>query len=109
MVGARGATFYKEYTSVRYAAPTVEHVWSTARNLGYGKYFINRSGGSVVDDHFYVIRGRNIPCLDIINYDPDTPHGFGHYWHTQHDTMDNIDRETLKAVGQTVLHVIFRN
>jgi Zn-dependent M28 family amino/carboxypeptidase len=106
MVGARGATFYREHTSVRYAAPMVENVWATARNLGYGKYFINHSGGSVLDDHYYVIRGRNIPCLDIINYNPDTPHGFGHYWHTLHDTMDNIDRQTLKAVGQTVLHVI---
>jgi hypothetical protein len=106
MAGARGATFYKELTSVRYAAPMVEKVWTAARNLGYGKYFINRNGGSVIDDHCYVIRGRNIPCLDIINYDPDTPLGFGHYWHTRHDTMDNIDRETLKAVGQTVLHVI---
>ncbi|MDR2041945.1 MAG: M28 family peptidase [Tannerella sp.] len=109
MVGARGATFYKEYTSVRYAAPMVENVWTTARSLGYGKYFINRNGGNVVDDHLYVIRGRNIPCLDIINYDPDSPLGFGHYWHTQHDTMDNIDRETLKAVGQTLLHVLFNH
>ena len=108
MVGSKGATFYKEYTSVRYAAPVVENVWATARELGYGKYFINRSGGSVVDDHQYVIRGRNIPCIDIINYDPDSRSGFGAYWHTHNDTMANIDRETLKAVGQTVLHVIFK-
>lgn len=109
MVGARGATFYKEHTSMRYAAPMVENIWTTARNLGYGKYFINRNGGGVVDDHYYVIMGRNIPCLDIINYDPDRSHGFGDYWHTQQDTMDNIDRETLKAVGQTVWHVIRNN
>jgi hypothetical protein len=109
MVGARGATFYKEHTSVRYAVPMVENVWTTARNLGYGKFFINRNGGGVTDDHSYVIAGRHIPCLDIINYDPDAPHGFGSYWHTRHDTMDNIDRETLKAVGQTVLHVIYNH
>ncbi|MDR3260677.1 MAG: M28 family peptidase [Tannerella sp.] len=109
MVGAKGATFFKEYTSVRYAAPVVENVWTVARNLGYGKYFINKNGGSVMDDHHYVIQGRNIPCIDIINYDPESSNGFGHYWHTQHDTMDNIDRETLKAVGQTLLHVICTN
>jgi hypothetical protein len=109
MVGAKGATFYKESTSVRYAAPVVEKIWTAARNAGYGKYFINRAGGGVVDDHVYVINGRNIPCVDIINYDPETSSGFGHYWHTQHDTMDNIDRETLKAVGQTLLTVICTN
>jgi len=107
MVGAKEATFFKEYSSMRYAAPIVEKVWTAARDLGYGKFFINRSGGSVVDDHYYVIRGRNIPCIDIINYDVDSPHGFGHYWHTQQDTMDNIDRQTLKAVGQTLVSVIY--
>ena len=91
-------------TSMRYAARYVDEVWNTARNLGYGKYFINANGGGVTDDHEFVIEGRNIPCLDIINYSED---GFGWYWHTQKDNMDNIDRETLKAVGQTVLEVIY--
>lgn len=109
MVGGRDATFFKEYQSVRAAAPIVEMVWSAARDLGYGKYFINADGGAVTDDHQYVISGLRIPCIDIINYDPDTEKGFPEYWHTQRDNMDNIDRETLKAVGQTVLHVIYNN
>ena len=104
MVGSKNAVFYKEMTSMRYAARYVDEVWNTARNLGYGKYFINANGGGVTDDHEFVIEGRNIPCLDIINYSED---GFGWYWHTQKDNMDNIDRETLKAVGQTVLEVIY--
>ena len=107
MVGGRGATFFKEYQSVRAAAPIVEMVWSAARNLGYGKHFINADGGAVTDDHQYVISGLGIPCIDIINYDPDSEKGFPDYWHTQRDNMSNIDRETLKAVGQTVLHVIY--
>ena len=92
---------------MRYAARIVDMVWSTARDLGYGRFFINASGGAITDDHQYVIEGRNIPCIDIINYDPDSETGFGAYWHTQNDTMDNIDRETLKAVGQTVLEVVY--
>jgi Zn-dependent M28 family amino/carboxypeptidase len=108
MVGAKNAVFFKEGVSVHYAAPFVEKVWNTARNLGYGKYFIHAAGGSITDDHVYVIKGRNIPCIDIIHYDPDTDSGFAHYWHTVNDTMDNIDRETLKAVGQTLLEVIYR-
>jgi len=108
MVGSKNATFYKEYHSIQYAAPIVERVWNTARNIGYGKYFINTSGGGVTDDHIYVNSGRGIPSINIVNYDPNSSQGFGRYWHTQQDTMDNIDRETLKAVGQTVLEVIYK-
>ena len=107
MVGGKGATFFREYQSKRSAAPILEMVWSKARDLGYGKYFINADGGAITDDHQYVISGRGIPSIDIINYDPDTETGFAPYWHTQQDNMDNIDRETLKAVGQTVLEVIY--
>lgn len=107
MVGGKGATFFREYQSKRSAAPILEMVWSKARDLGYGKYFINADGGAITDDHQYVISGRGIPSIDIINYDPDTETGFAPYWHTQKDNMDNIDRETLKAVGQTVLEVIY--
>lgn len=107
MVGTKNATFFKEQLSTMYAAKYVELLWNTARNLGYGKYFIQAAGGAITDDHQYVISGRNIPSIDIINYDPDSATGFGSYWHTLGDTMDNIDRETLKAVGQTVLEVIY--
>lgn len=109
MVGSRNATFFKEQTSMRYAARIVEMIWSTARDLGYGKYFINATGGNITDDHQYVIAGRNIPCVDIINFDPETDKGFGNYWHTLNDNMQNIDRETLKAVGQTVLTTVYNN
>jgi hypothetical protein len=109
MVGTRNATFLKEEMSVRRASAIVEKVWSAARDLGYGKYFINARGGAITDDHQYVIAGRNIPCIDIINYDLENTHGFGDYWHTHDDTMDNISRETLKAVGQTLLEVLYRN
>ena len=107
MVGAKNASFFKEATSMRYAPQIVEEVWSTARDLGYGKFFINAEGGAITDDHQYVILGRNIPCIDIIYTDPESDNGFGPHWHTQNDTMDNIDRETLKAVGQTVLEVVY--
>jgi hypothetical protein len=107
MVGSKNATFYKEGYSVQTAAPIVEKVWSAARNLGYGKFFINASRPSITDDHIYVNQGRKIPCIDIIHLDPSTSHGFGKHWHTQQDQMDLISRETLKAVGQTLLEVIY--
>ena len=109
MVGAKNASFFKEATSMRYAPQIVEEVWSTARDLGYGKFFINAEGGAITDDHQYEILGRNIPCIDLIYTDPESDNGFGPHWHTQNDTMDNIDRETLKAVGQTVLQVVYNH
>lgn len=106
MVGHKDAQFYKELTSLKYASPVVEKIWKTARDLGYGRFFVNAVGGGVVDDHQYVIAGRNIPCVDIINYDPNK-NGFGDHWHTMDDTIDNISTATMKAVGQTVLQVIY--
>jgi Zn-dependent M28 family amino/carboxypeptidase len=106
MVGGRDATFYREAVSVYRAAPVVEKVWTMARSLGYGRYFINANGGAITDDHQYVMAGRGIPCIDIIHLNPESPHGFGSHWHTQRDAMDNIDRKTLDAVGHTVMETI---
>ncbi len=107
MVGAPDAVFYKEIYSKQYASRILNKVWETAQALGYGKYFINANGGMIEDDHVQVIEHLNIPCIDIIHFDPNTSKGFGSYWHTLNDTMDNINRETLQAVGQTLLHVIY--
>ena len=61
----------------------------------------------MTDDHVYVFQLRQIPCVDIINYDPKGESGFGDFWHTTGDTMEVIDTATLQAVGQTLLHVIY--
>ena len=53
------------------------------------------------------MKGRNIPCIDIISCDPTTHHGFGFYWHTQQDNMNNISNETLNAVGQVIMEIIY--
>lgn len=107
MVGAPDATFFKEQFSKKYAATIVEKVWQTAGKLNYGKYFVGRDGGYITDDHVPVNQNLHIPSIDIIQYDANTDSGFGAYWHTQDDDMSNISKETLKAVGQTVLEVIY--
>jgi hypothetical protein len=107
MVSAPGARFYKEYFSMQYAGKLVNRVWETARALGYGDYFVSETGGAITDDHIEVFKHRKIPCINIIQYDPTTRTGFGDYWHTLRDTLDNVRPETLGAVGQTVLHIIY--
>ena len=107
MVGARGASFLKEGYSMQYASSIVEKVWNTAASSGYGGYFINvPTRNPVTDDHYYVNTMARIPTIDIINYD-DTRGGFGPHWHTPSDNMDVIDKSVLKAVGQTLINVIY--
>lgn len=108
MVGAPDAIFAKELISKEYAGNIVEKVWSTAGKLNLGKYFVGKDGGGVTDDHLYVNQLRKIPSINIIQFDSETEHNFGAYWHTQKDDMSNISKETLKAVGQTVLEVIYK-
>jgi len=107
MVGAPNATFFKEQASEYFAGGIVEKVWSQAKNLGFGQYFRDEKGGAITDDHIYVNRIIGIPSIDIIHFDPNSGSGFGTYWHTTHDTMDNVDKNTLNAVGTTLMHVVY--
>ena len=85
----------------------VNKVWSLASKLGYGQFFPNREGGSLVDDHVNVNTIARIPCIDIVPYFSDGPSSFGPTWHTVNDTPENIDKNVLKAVGQTVLQLLY--
>lgn len=107
MVGAPGATFYQEQFSKATAAEVVNKIWKTAEQQGFGNYFPYTEGGAITDDHVYVNKYRGIPCVDIIQYDPTSESSFGAYWHTQNDVIGNVDKATLKAVGQTVTTVIY--
>lgn len=108
MVGGEGAKFYKEGMSKEYANDIVNKVWSAAKAAGYGGYFPNSDGGYVTDDHIPLNRIAGIPTIDIIPYYPDCQQSsFGSTWHTVSDDMTHIDKNSLKAVGQTAIQVIF--
>ena len=107
MVGGKQATFFREQSSEYYAGSVVSKVWSQAKSLGFGQYFVDQKGGAITDDHIYVNQIIGIPSIDIIQYDPNSTSGFGSYWHTTHDTMENVDKNTLMAVGTTLMHVVF--
>lgn len=109
MVGGAGARFYFELYS-KQAAPSVQQtVWAAARTTGYSNYFPMEDGGYITDDHVPVIKNAGIPCIDIIPYYPDCEQSsFGPTWHTVNDNMQNISKETLKAVGQTLVQVLYQ-
>lgn len=109
MVGGVGAQFFQEGMSLQYAPEIVKKVWRSAREVGFGSYFPKRMGGMVTDDHVPVNRYAKIPTIDIIPFYPDCKQsGFGPTWHTLADNMKNIDRNTLRAVGQTLVQVIYK-
>lgn len=108
MVGGQGAKFYQESYSLQKASAIVEKVWRAANVAGYGSFFPMKEGVGVTDDHLPVNDVANIPCIDIINYYPDCPQGsFGPTWHNIYDDMQHIDKNTLQAVGQTLVQLIY--
>ena len=108
MVGAKDATFYMEGTSRYFASPILEKVWKTASNLGFSNHFIYQNSPEILDDHVYVNNLAKIPTINIIEYDPLTKNNFNKHWHTHADDMNNINKNTLHAVGQTMLEIIYK-
>ena len=108
MVGGEGAQFYQEQQSLRYARSVVDRVWRAAQTVGFGSFFPTREGLGITDDHLPVNRVAKIPCIDIIPYYPDcVQSSFGPTWHTVNDDMAHIDRNTLQAVGQTLVQILW--
>ena len=108
MVGGQGARFYQEGVSRSNAPAIVDKVWAAAHVVGYGSLFPKGQGGYITDDHVPINQMAKVPCIDIIPHYPDCQQSsFGPTWHTVSDDMQHIDRNTLQAVGQTILQVLF--
>lgn len=107
MVGGQGAHFYHEGLSRHYAPHILELMWKAAQQAGYSSLFLNQDGGTVTDDH-KPLNEAGIPTIDIIAYYPDCEQsGFGPTWHTVNDDMNHIDKNTLKAVGQSLIQFLY--
>jgi hypothetical protein len=109
MVGARGAKFPHEGSSMQYAPGIVRSIWATASDLGYGNMFIDEDAFGISDDHTAVNEVAKIQMIDIIDLRPvNGGFDFGSFHHTHQDNLNTIDKSTLKAVGQTLLQVLYR-
>ena len=109
MVGARGAKFPHEGSSMQYAPGIVRSIWATAADLGYGNMFIDEDAFGISDDHTAVNEVGKIQMIDIIDVRPvNGGFDFGTFHHTHQDNLSTIDKSTLKAVGQTLLQVLYR-
>ncbi|HTO14243.1 MAG TPA: M28 family peptidase [Edaphocola sp.] len=107
MVGGRNARFAMEGYSQQYASGILQAVWKAAAQAGYSSYFVFENGATITDDHVFVNKLTKIPTIDIIDLPRNSTTGFVAEWHTTKDDMSNIDKATLKAVGQTLLQYIY--
>lgn len=108
MVGGRNAEFAFEQYSMQFAPQVVSKVWKLAAQMGFGTYFPQRAGGRITDDHYFVNTIAKVPMIDIINHRQDTRTSFVEHWHTGDDNMDKIDKRTLRAVGQVLVALVYR-
>jgi glutaminyl-peptide cyclotransferase len=105
MVGAKNGKFTREETSRTNARSALDKIWGVASQLGYSDYFRYEDTGGITDDHVYTNRA-GIPTIDIYHYNSPTDY-FPAYHHATTDNMAIIDRNTMKAVGQTMLQAVY--
>jgi len=74
-------------------------VWSTAADLGYKAYFIDKQIGED-DDHMPFVRA-GVPAIDLIDIDYPP-------WHNDTDTMDKLSAQSMEIVGTVVYETIQR-
>ena len=105
MVGAKGAVFTREELSRTKARGPLDKIWNTAARLGYSDFFRFEDTGAITDDHVYTNQA-GVPTLDIYHHNNSEQY-FPAYHHATADNMSIIDRKSLKAVGQTLLQVLY--
>jgi Zn-dependent M28 family amino/carboxypeptidase len=92
MVGDRDLNIFIE----RNSDPRLsQELWTSAENLGYGPFFIDRPKYAIIDDHIPFIE-NGISAIDIIDFDYP-------YWHTSKDTLDKVSPKSLFVVGNILL------
>jgi hypothetical protein len=74
----------------------IDAVWDTAKEIGYGDYFIDEIEHCDGDDHVPFLN-EGIEALDIIQLSSYE------YWHEEGDTLDKISPQSLKIVADAVL------
>lgn len=105
MVGGQMPEFKVDVVSFKFAPEIVNKVWNKAKEIGHGDIFQMEQGGFITDDHLYVNQFTMIPTVDIIDFNNER--GFPETWHTVNDVIENIDKNTLRKVGEVVCAVIY--
>ncbi|MEP6571029.1 MAG: M28 family peptidase [Acidobacteriota bacterium] len=93
LMGSKNLELGRDTMSIKWLQ---DIVWQRGRELGYGKYFVDRPEGVGGDDHEPFLRA-GIDSLDLIQLSSYP------YWHKADDTLDKVSGQSMKIVGDTVL------
>ena len=101
MIGDKDLNIHREQNSEQFAKPVNDKVFRIAKELGYGKQFRDDIKYTISDDHMPINQTARIPTIDLIDFDYAP-------WHTLDDTVDKCSADSLKAVGETLAELIYR-
>ena len=101
MVGDSDLNIKRDLNSTKWLTNVI---WRTARELGYGEYFLMDTH-RIADDHTPFFEA-GVDAVEIIDYDYGGPGPGGPYWHTVDDTLDKISDKSLAVVGEVILSSI---
>jgi glutaminyl-peptide cyclotransferase len=100
LIGDKDLQVYQEGNSLIGAPEVVELVWDTAKDLGYGGYFISSPRHTLIDDHLE-LQKAGIRAIDVVDFDYPA-------WHTPYDTIDKVSSASLQVVGDVAAALIRR-
>jgi glutaminyl-peptide cyclotransferase len=103
MVGDKELEIPKEGYSIKYAPDIIEKVWTAAKYLNKPQ-FLDETSAEIIDDHL-PLNQAGIKTIDLI--DLNYPDESNKYWHTLQDTPDKCSAESLEAVGDVLLYIIY--
>jgi glutaminyl-peptide cyclotransferase len=100
LIADKDLQVYQEGNSLVGAPEVVELVWDTAKDLGYGGYFIASPRHTLIDDHLE-LQKAGIRAIDVVDFDYPA-------WHTQYDTIDKVSPASLQVVGDVAMALLRR-
>jgi glutaminyl-peptide cyclotransferase len=100
LVADKELQLYQEGNSLIGAPEVVGLVWDTAKDLGYGGYFVAAPRHTLIDDHIE-LQKAGIRAIDVVDFDYPA-------WHTPDDTIDKVSASSLQVVGDVAMALIRR-
>lgn len=107
MVAFKNSIFLQESIGIQYASKLLNQIWGLAQRLNYKRFRTQTDRiPSIIHDHYF-INQIGIPSIAVMGNNPDPSQTFIDVWHKHTDNLTNIDKETLKQVGDLLLTFIY--
>jgi glutaminyl-peptide cyclotransferase len=100
LVADKDLQIYQEGNSVTGAPEVVNLVWEVARDLGYGRIFVDTPKHVLTDDHIE-LQKAGIRAIDVVDFDYPAHH-------TPFDTIDKVSGQSLQIVGDVAIALVRR-